>query len=434
MTIPRVPAAGVSGAEALNTTLASCQFIHFAEIRRIVSGHMPALDGLRGIAILLVLLVHLSWAPMVLAGLPGEFLLTFTLSGWTGVWLFFVLSGFLITGILLDSKEADNYFSSFYMRRALRILPLSYAALLVGFILCPLLGELGVPFLPRKFSSAQLWYWLYAGNWAWLRGQMVGYFEHFWSLAVEEQFYLVWPWVVLMTSRRTLGKICIVLALVAPILRVLFHIQGLDPQGYSTTSSLDALCLGALAALIVRNENWVRLLIPRLNYFIYPGLVTFCLLGVANRSFSGYGWEFFIGALPLAVFFAGLLLRVVATTGSRSTLQRFLQARWLRSCGKYSYAMYVLHYPMVRFYVDVVLPWLMMHLRRTPLRDWFHHAGMLGRVILLPLVIIHILALCLFFFGIGKFSWWAFEGPINDMKKHFPPRWRSSIATPRDGV
>jgi peptidoglycan/LPS O-acetylase OafA/YrhL len=401
-----------------------------AEIRRVVSGHMPALDGLRGIAILLVLIFHFSWAPGVFAGLSQRLLFGITGSGWTGVELFFVLSGFLITGILLDSKGAENYFSSFYLRRALRILPLSYAALFVGFILCPLLGKLGLPFLPKEFSTAQLWYWFYLGNWAWLRGQDIGYFYHFWSLAVEEQFYLVWPCVIFMTSRRTLAKICIALALVAPILRILLYIKGVDGFIF-TTSHLDALGLGALAALIARDENWVRLLIPRLNYLIYPGLVIFCLLGVANRSFSSDGPAFVFGALPLAIFFTGLLLRAVATTGSRSRLQQFLQVGWLRSCGKYSYAMYVIHYPLIAGpYRDIVQPYLMRYIHRPPLWDWFHHPSILGGAILLTLVIVHILAPCLFFFGVGKFSWWAFEGPINNLKRHFKPRWRSSI--PRD--
>src|ERR1017187_7719627 len=122
-----------------------------AELRRVVSGHMPALDGLRGIAILLVLVIHFTWSAVFLAGPSGIILLSITDSGWTGVELFFVLSGFLITGILLDSKGAENYLSSFYIRRALRILPLSYAALFFWFILCPYSGKWACRSSPRHF-------------------------------------------------------------------------------------------------------------------------------------------------------------------------------------------------------------------------------------------------------------------------------------------
>ena len=403
----------------------------FTEMRRVISGHMPALDGIRGASMVVVLIVHFAWIP---GGLPGKLFRTMVDAGWISMASFFVLSGFLITGILLDSKGAENHFSSFYLRRALRILPLYYSTLFVAFILCPLLGKLGLPFFPKKFLIAQIWYWCFVGNLAWLRGQTVGYFEHFWSLAVEEQFYLVWPLVVFLTSRRTLAKICIVLALITPILRIVFYMKGLDGDAIYTltTSHLDAICLGALAAMIVRDENWFRRLIPRLNYFMYPSLAIFCLMGVAMGSFTFEGLVFSLGATPVAVFFTALLLRAVATTGSRSPLQRLLQARWLRSCGKYSYAMYVLHVPMMLLYRRIVMHYLRRETLGAPLRDWLHHPSMPGSAIVVTLCIIHTLALCLFFFGVGKFSWWAFEGPINNLKKHFQPHWRSGPPKPAE--
>ena len=237
------------------------------EIRRAISGHIPPLDGVRGVAIILVLISHLDWTPPVFAGRPREVLVNFAYTGWTGVELFFVLSGFLITGILLDSKRAENYFSLFYIRRALRILPLSYATLFAAFILFPLLGRLGVPHFPRIFYSAQLWCWFYVGNWAPFWHKHIPYFGHFWSLAVEEQFYLVWPCVVYMTRRRTLTRTCLALALVAQVLKIALAVKGVDVYNL-TTSHLDSLGLGALAALIVRDEKWIRRLFPHLKHFI----------------------------------------------------------------------------------------------------------------------------------------------------------------------
>jgi peptidoglycan/LPS O-acetylase OafA/YrhL len=394
-----------------------------ADRRRVIANHIPALDGLRGIAILLVLVNHLSRGSLLAATEQAKLLVRFGDIGWTGVELFFVLSGFLITGILLDSKGADNFFSSFYARRALRILPLSYGALFIGFILCPLVGKLGVPFLPRRFSTAQLWYWFYGANFVWLVKGGVEYFGHFWSLAVEEQFYFLWPAVVLVSSRRTLAKICIALVLLAPLVRILLDLQGVD-RGITyalPTSHVDALSFGALAALAVRDDAWARRLLPRLNYFVYPGLIIFIVLGVVYGSVN---WDdspaFIVGALPLAIFFTGLLLRAVATTGSTAPFQQFLRRGWLRSCGRYSYAVYVLHVPLLVFYFNKLVPAVLKDL--PSLRGWAHHPGMLGSAVLALLFILHTVVLGLFFFGLGKFSWWAFEGPLNGLKPSFKPR------------
>jgi peptidoglycan/LPS O-acetylase OafA/YrhL len=404
--------------------------IPFAEIRRVVSGRMPALDGLRGFALLLVLANHLYFGSDIVAQLAGGPLLRFMEGAWVAVESFFVLSGFLITGILLDTKGAGNYFSSFYARRALRILPVSYLTLFVAFILCPVLGKLGVTLFPKEFSKVQLWYWFYAGNMAWLRGTSVRYLEHFWSLAAEEQFYFVWPWLVLATSRRTLAKVSILLVLLAPIQRILLSVLGVSYLHiyFLASSHLDTLGLGALAALIVRDEKWVRRILPRLNYFIYPGLLLFCLVGWANGSFDiDAGFSFVLGAFPMAICLTGLLLRLIATTGSRSPLQRFLNTGLLRSCGKYSYAIYVVHFPLIRFYGAQVLPYILRSLHDTALRPWLLHPDPLARAFLILIFILYFVAPFCFLFWIGKFSWWAFEGPINGQKKYFEPRFKSDI-------
>jgi peptidoglycan/LPS O-acetylase OafA/YrhL len=403
------------------------KFLTPPEIRRVVSGHIPALDGLRGIAILLVLLHHFAWVPITMTGLPGV-VLGFTRIGWVGVELFFVLSGFLITGILVDSKPAENYLSTFYIRRALRILPLYYGCVFIVFILLPSLGKAGIPNLPRQITSGQLWYWFYAGNWAsfWNAGAYC--FGHFWSLAVEEQFYLFWPWIVLMTSRRTLARVCILLILVGPAVRAFLHFRGVDPDliYISTWCYLDTLALGSIAALIVRDELWTRLWIPQLNKLIYPSLLAFVLIGMVDRRYENDA-TFIFGLFPISLFFAGLVFRVVATTGSNSLLQRILQTGWLRSYGRYSYAIYVYHGIFWYRYGASLLPYLVGKFHNSPVRVWFYQRSAPAIAVLGALFILNILGMCLLMLGVGKLSWWAFEGPINNLKSRFKVRWNKPV-------
>ena len=148
------------------------------------------LDGVRGIAILLVLLHHFE-PP---AGLPTAIVAGAYL-GWSGVDLIFVLSGFLITGILLDTRDSPNYFTTFYARRALRILPLYFLTTLIYFRLEP--------------NPLERWFWSHLSNWKSAFGQDVPALSHFWSLAVEEQFYLVWPLVVILSPKRAMPRVCL---------------------------------------------------------------------------------------------------------------------------------------------------------------------------------------------------------------------------------
>jgi len=168
-----------------------------------VSPYIPALDGLRALAILLVIPHNLDIlsAPYRAVEVPP---VTVMHAGWIGVQLFFVLSGFLITGNLLDTRGSANYYRAFIGRRALRILPLYYGVLLVTFVLVPLLGS-----MPEKLQETapnQVWLWTFLLNWSAPYGHTVVGFGHFWSLAVEEQFYLLWPFVVARCGPRQVGR------------------------------------------------------------------------------------------------------------------------------------------------------------------------------------------------------------------------------------
>jgi peptidoglycan/LPS O-acetylase OafA/YrhL len=192
------------------------------------SPHLPGLDGIRGLAILLVMFSHF----IVVGENHGDGTHPFhrlLLSGYLGVDLFFVLSGFLITGILVDARSRPHYFRTFYMRRALRIFPLYYGLLAVAYLSVPLLSPEDAPLLTG--ADSPWWYWLYASNIGmavkgnWLTSPTWFSLGHFWSLAVEEQFYMVWPFVVFLTKTRWLYRLCAVLVLSSPFVMAWLHFE-----------------------------------------------------------------------------------------------------------------------------------------------------------------------------------------------------------------
>src|SRR5215469_7550470 len=180
------------------------------------SGHVPALDGIRGLAVLFVIAFH-SRAPFLNTSEIPFSLFQFLGLGWSGVDLFFVLSGFLITGILLDTRRAPGYFRVFYARRALRIFPLYFAYLLLILVVLQGIFVVFVRTNPWQHVNPLL-YLTYSMNWvSGLDDQWLG---HLWSLAVEEQFYLIWPAAVWFCSRRSLPWVCIAMATAALAFRI----------------------------------------------------------------------------------------------------------------------------------------------------------------------------------------------------------------------
>ena len=177
--------------------------------------------------------------------------------GWGGVDLFFVLSGFLITGILYDAKGAPHYFSNFWMRRVLRISPLYYGVLIAIFFIGPLICSYSS--LVRQHLNEQIWAWAYGLNFYYALPSHVlinvFWLQHFWSLAIEEQFYLIWPFVIFFLKPKTamcISAFCIGLAL---LLRVILVVDHYDPivVWNLTPCRMDGLALGCLCALAARN-------------------------------------------------------------------------------------------------------------------------------------------------------------------------------------
>ncbi len=330
--------------------------------------HLPGLDGLRGIAILAVLLHHLV-TPNYPEGLPGgvhgiivRFFYRLCDVGWSGVDLFFVLSGFLITGILLDAKGHAHYFRNFYARRSLRIFPLYYGVLLAVFVLLPALASLpplcgiversGAYAIGQAVAPRQGWLWIYCANIKMVidgSGSTFGYLGHFWSLSVEEHFYLVWPFVVLLCRTQTLIRICLVVAVGALIARVVCLCAGMQPIGIFafTLCRLDGLTLGGLVAAWSRlPDGWASLLpmARRALRFVAP-VTLVALLGLARYRFDP------VMILPihtlLAISCAAVLpfaaLAGVGAAGTYPKLSWMLCSRFLQTFGKYSYGIYVLH-------------------------------------------------------------------------------------------
>jgi peptidoglycan/LPS O-acetylase OafA/YrhL len=283
------------------------------------------LDAVRGLAVLWVLLHNTDRYPALhLQVISG--------SGWMGVDLFFVLSGLLITGILLDTKQSEGYFRNFYARRCLRIWPLYYSLLLFMFVVVPFLrpAEGHVVF---ERSSPWWAYPLFLQNFLISVPSMAtGPLGVTWSLAVEEQFYLVWPWVVRFCSKAQLCRIAIAVMCVSPALR--FYLLQHDVHIYSNTfCRLDGLMAGALLAILIRSENFVP------------------------SNFVKRAWVIFLISAPLALIVEDLHARwiVFSLTAVASVsfvylclyapqrwLQRILSNRLLLYSGTISYGIYLL--------------------------------------------------------------------------------------------
>ena len=314
-------------------------------------GHrVPELDGIRGTAILVVVIFH--WI-----ALQGQFILPERLEsllsfGWSGVDLFFVLSGFLIGGILLDARDATDYFKVFYMRRVYRILPL-YGAICLATV---------VIFYARLSTHAWLFggrkipgysYLTFGQNFWMVKLHTLGYWQLgvTWSLAVEEQFYLTLPFVIRFASRKTLPYVLGIGVLLAPLIRVGLWFA-FDPKSasfateYLAPCRMDALLLGVLAAWAVRDATYWEWLVAHKAVVGAASLVLGVgVLAMIHRRLGPHSFAIAsFGYTLIALFYLSLLLLAVTQSGFVS---RLFRVRGLTELGILAYGLYLFHMPVI---------------------------------------------------------------------------------------
>ena len=299
------------------------------------SVRIPELDGIRGVAILSVLAYHLFafsqqlwvWQRGTHWFGFGELLNLATWPGFLGVDIFFVLSGFLITGILLDTKNDPSFFRKFYTRRAARILPLYMAVMLV---IAVTYSDAG------KFVLLSV---LFLSNLAFCVGiKPIG---PFWSLAVEEHFYLIWPFVVKTVSRRTLMMIAAAIIVIEPAVRIVGYPLWGDGYFYSWTR-FDGLAWGALAACFARSHRASRLVVTRAAWMCTTAAVSVLLAGIpfgllSRKNLVGAAFQY----APAQLISVSLILLALANHSNIVT--RLLRNSTMRLFGDLSYCLYMVH-------------------------------------------------------------------------------------------
>lgn len=335
--------------------------------------YVPQLDGLRAIAILAVLVTHFWAYPK-----GHELLNHLAAFGWVGVDLFFVLSGYLITGILRDTRDDPHHYRNFYARRALRIFPLYYLLLVLVLVALPLVK----PMHPVENSWM---FWIYAGNIALAEaGWQLFLLDITWSLSLEEQFYLIWPAAIRRLSNKRVMQVCLAVIIAMPILRWLLW----EPLGWMWLHMVlraDGFAVGALIAVAMREGINVR----RFGALIVIGIGIFWLVltGSFARNSMLVGT---IGYSATALMCgAGLILA--------------LNAKWLTSkvmvhIGRVSYGVYIYH-PLCLAAVSLILA---------------KQTGLLGS--LMQLVVVSAVAV-----AVATVSHRVYETPFLRLKRWFEP-------------
>jgi peptidoglycan/LPS O-acetylase OafA/YrhL len=352
-----------------------------------VASYIPQFDGLRGLSILAVFVAHSEF----LRALPHGHFLEY---GRVGVDLFFVLSGFLITGILLDTRASPHYFRNFYARRALRIWPLYYVILTLIFVASSRLGNsFGRP-------TGQVWpyFYFYAQNLSSNLSIPYG-LGPTWSLAIEEQFYLTWPLLVFLLKKRFLAITLICAVLLSLTMRVIAFKSGAPLKFIHefTLCRLDSIALGSLAAIWLRSPGCTeRLWRRRSIQFMTAGVI-----GVIAARLLFHQQSTVISYTFMAMGFTGLLGIALVSDHHAMVLGHFLNARWLRYTGKISYGLYLIHMPIFLFFTAIA--------RRHAV---FSNSAALNNI---ANATVEILAV----FIVAAASWRFLETPILRLKSYF---------------
>ncbi len=355
--------------------------------KKLGSGHLPQLDSLRSLAVALVVIYH--WYPTGtgINRLPN---------GTIGVMIFFVISGFLITRILLNSRNQlqtdgslGTTYRNFFIRRALRIFPLYYLAITAVYLFVPQVSDI---------RQHPLYYYLYGsnillhqtGNW----GDIL---SPFWTLGVEEQLYLLWPWVVFLVPKRGFHWAIVGLVLTGILFRGYGYVRG-DLDGVLMPANVDAFGLGAVwAYLLVEQPHRISLFRQRMPVAALVALAAFIglLLLPGDHLLVVLFQRFVISVLSL-------YLVVQATVGMTGIAGGVFNNRALQFVGRISYGIYVFHMLVPSFLTPFVFR-VLNHFRTMPAISENTHR-LVSAVLLL---------------GVASLSWYLFEKPINNLKRHF---------------
>lgn len=365
------------------------------------------LDGLRGVAVVLVMALHIFKRAAYFTEHPVLLAFTkFTTVGWVGVDIFFTLSGFLITSILLKSKTEEHYFKNFYVRRALRIFPLYYVAIVFVLLFAPKVE----PEFMAQLKTALPIMLLYQQNWALLfkNFHITQYLGITWSLAIEEQFYFLWPFIVYKLNREQLVKASVWYIAVSMIVRILGTLfwpnlsQASTFFYYTSFARFEEMLFGGLLAVFLTYEGSqekVRRYAHPLFFVSFAIFIALHLLSLPGSPHPEHSSvPLMLGGYTTAALFTLGLIGVFVTHPPETILRRIFHNPVLTFLGKYSYSIYLFHMTATLILLDV-----------------FWHSGMRGwkPYVLFPITTYIASVL------IALLTWNLLEKHMLNLKKYF---------------
>ncbi len=323
-------------------------------------------------------------------------------SGWAGVDLFFVLSGFLITRNLLEAKGQPRYFRNFYGRRILRIFPLYYASIVFLFFLVPLVLPTWNQGDVAFYRQHQSWFWFHLSNFFSFHFGFHGFLYHFWSLAIEEQFYLLWPAVLFFTSRKNIPRVCLLFCLIGIAFRGAGLYLGYDTQAVHLLlpARFDTLAIGAVLSTMGQREQ--RLLRQKGSRAVFIVTSVVVLTFLLQQQVPQVIWfRHTIYFTALAIVFAYVILAALDPLKG-SLIEAAGQSAFLRKLGKHSYSLYVVHTIVAQSFP----------IPSSAFLGWFHWPLLAG--------IAYSLVVGFFCFLLSLLTWELCERPFLALKRYFP--------------
>lgn len=365
------------------------------------------LDGMRGIATILVISYHIfKRGDYFTTNEALHFITSLTLYGWYALDTFYVLSGFLITAILLRTKGDPHYYKNFYVRRSLRVFPLYYFVLALMLFSMPILDPDYVAEIPRALP----FYLFYMQNLFHFLSNFQGtvFLSVTWSLAIEEQFYLLFPFLVYYTRKETLVKICggiIILSILSRILAAFFWTNVAQMTNfffYNTFTRFEEIAFGVLIAVAFTYPEWksklARISLP-VFLISYPALLIFEVVTSTDIPHPAYSnVPLTVVGYTLASIFAAALIVTLTTRSETSLIRRIFRSKFFVFWGNRSYSIYLFHMPVGLLLLD--------YLWRSELRGWYVYILYIGLTFGITILI-------------SMLTWRFLEKPMLGLKKYF---------------